>query len=253
MNDPGLFFTVNVVSPVNASNSTNTGLVSGASLNVGQYLLSPDTQTVLTLQPNSNLILYSNYLPSWSTGNTNDAANRLVMQVDGNLVLYNTSNQALWDSQTGGNPGAYLVLQTDGNMVIYSSTNQALWATYTLNNPAHLSFVVSSLLPNSRLYPGQELETANRQYKLILQPDGNLVLYSTTRALWSTETNDDSVSFLAMQPDGNLVLYSNNYQPLWNSHTASYGLSSLIMQPDGNLVLYGPRGATWDSGTTGQQ
>jgi hypothetical protein len=44
---------------------------------------------------------------------------RLVMQTDGNLVLYNDAGRALWFSGTAGNPGAYLAMQAgDGNLVI---------------------------------------------------------------------------------------------------------------------------------------
>ena len=221
MNDLGLYFTINVVAPISAPNNTNTGLASGATLNVGQYLLSPDAQSVLTLQTDSNLVYYSNYKPAWYTSTVNQSASRLVMQPDGNLVLYNSSNVALWSAQTQGHAGAYLTLQTDGNMVVYSSTNQALWATYSVNSPDHLSFVNSSM-SNARLYVGQELDTANRKYRLVLQGDGNL------------------------------VLYDSNYHPLWYSRTDGRGTSNLVVQPDGNLVIYSAGGATWASNTVGQ-
>jgi hypothetical protein len=59
------------------------------------------------------------------------------MQDDGNLVLYDTSNQARWESGTSGNPGAYLVMQNDGNVVVYRAgstsptSDNALWETAT--------------------------------------------------------------------------------------------------------------------------
>ena len=52
------------------------------------------------------------------------------MQGDGNFVAYAPSN-ALWSSNTWGNPGAYLVCQEDGNVVIYNSVGTALWASNT--------------------------------------------------------------------------------------------------------------------------
>ena len=98
----------------------------------------------------------------------------LVMQTDGNLVLYYQSQaDPLWDSATDGNPGAYAVLQTDGNFVVYAKAGgngaSALWATTT---------------------PG-EAPVAN----LVLQTDGNLVLYGTNPggapfAAWSTATEN---------------------------------------------------------------
>ena len=63
------------------------------------------------------------------------------MQTDGNLVLYDTSNQARWASGTSNNPGAYLKMQDDGNVVIYragpSTANNALWATNTVWQPGN--------------------------------------------------------------------------------------------------------------------
>jgi hypothetical protein len=40
-------------------------------------------------------------------------------------------NAALFASNTAGVPGARLVVQNDGNVVIYSPTGQPLWATHT--------------------------------------------------------------------------------------------------------------------------
>lgn len=57
---------------------------------------------------------------------------RLIMQGDGNLVLYTSTNKALWSTRTAGHPGARLVMQGDGNLVLYSSTNKTLWDSHTV-------------------------------------------------------------------------------------------------------------------------
>ena len=49
---------------------------------------------------------------------------------DGNLVVYNASGAAVWSSVTWGHPGAYLVVQSDGNLVIYDGASP-IWATNT--------------------------------------------------------------------------------------------------------------------------
>ncbi|MFD6878552.1 MULTISPECIES: hypothetical protein [unclassified Streptomyces] len=64
----------------------------------------------------------------------------LIMQADGNLVLYSESGAALWSSGTYGNPGAYASLQSDGNFVVYKKDGGegkggALWSTGTWGNP----------------------------------------------------------------------------------------------------------------------
>ncbi|MBA3757275.1 hypothetical protein H0X09_00185 [Candidatus Saccharibacteria bacterium] len=250
LNDLGLFFTVNVNTAISPSNSTNTTLGSGGILNKDDYLLSPDSQTVLTLQKDGNLTLNSNFKSVWSTGPL-AGASRVVMQPDGNLVLYSLNNVPLWNSETSGNPGSQVVLQTDGNMVIYNSSNTPVWASYTIHRPDHLSYI-NTTLGVGRLYPGQSIETADRRFRLILQPDGNLVLYSPTRPTWATGTDGKQVSFLAMQPDGNLVLYDKSTRPLWHSSTSGRGSLRMIMQPDGNLVLYNNANLPfWHTSTSG--
>jgi hypothetical protein len=253
LNNLGFYVTVNVNNAATANNSNNSVLNSGQTLSQGSYLLSPDSESVLTLQSNGDLALYANMQAVWDTEPTGSSANHLIMQADGNLVLYNQNNVALWDSQTEGNPGAHLVLQTDGNMVVYSSTNVALWATYSISNPNHLDYV-NTTLTIGRMYPGQSINTADGHYHLILQGDGNLVLYGNSGPLWATGTNGKSSAFLAMQPDGNLVLYNNNGTPLWYSGTGGYGDLHLVSQQDGNLVLYNDiNSPIWDSGTQGEQ
>ncbi|MEV7603361.1 hypothetical protein AB0O91_38935 [Kitasatospora sp. NPDC089797] len=80
------------------------------------------------------------------------AAYQLVMQYDGNLVIYNNTGQPLWNSQTEGFPGAYAIMQEDGNFVVYQGT-QWLWNSRTGGNTGHYLY-------------------------LCFQTDGNLVVYA---------------------------------------------------------------------------
>ncbi len=50
----------------------------------------------------------------------------MVMQLDGNLAIYDANGDDECDGATSGNPGAYATLQTDGRLAIYSSTHQLL-------------------------------------------------------------------------------------------------------------------------------
>jgi hypothetical protein len=66
----------------------------------------------------------------------NDAA-QLVLQTDGNLVLYDDQKKAKWDSKTQGSFDAKYrtvefkpvkgVLENDGSFVLYSATGKAVW------------------------------------------------------------------------------------------------------------------------------
>jgi hypothetical protein len=59
-----------------------------------------------------------------------------------------------------------------------------------------------------KLEVGQSLTSENGAYKLTLQDDGDLVLYSGVDAVWSTETNGQKVLRAEVQTDGNFVLYT---------------------------------------------
>lgn len=243
---------INVVTSTPPPSPSATLLSSGSELTPGKYMLDPSSQSNLFLQPDGNLVLYTDFQPIWYSGTSNKVPKRLLMQSDGNLVLYDTNNVALWASGTSGNPGAYLALQYDGNLVIYSASGGPLWTTRTVHIPAHNAYVNTSLHTSS-LYPGQQITTADRKYKLVLQFDGNLVLYSPSKAIWATGTDGKLVSRLSMQSDGNLVLYDTNGKPLWHSYTYNKGISALVIQTDGNLVIYDGLGrATWNSQTAGQ-
>jgi hypothetical protein len=54
------------------------------------------------------------------------------MQGDGNLVIYSTTpGQAFWWTMTYGHPHATLIVQNDGNVVIYDAGGSSLWSTGT--------------------------------------------------------------------------------------------------------------------------
>jgi hypothetical protein len=61
---------------------------------------------------------------------SDDQVFRLVFQDDGNLVVYDNQNRALWASGTNGQAASQCIMQTDGNLVIYGYYN-AIWASGT--------------------------------------------------------------------------------------------------------------------------
>lgn len=105
------------------------------------------------------------------------------------------------------------------------------------------------LYPGEMLRPEEHLTSRNHQYQLVLQRDGNLVLYDKRRhPLWASNTNGQRVEKCIMQRDGNLVLYHRNGQPVWASNTIGKPGSYLLIQNDGNMVIYQPQ-PVWASNT----
>jgi hypothetical protein len=239
-----------VASPVNYSAHilpTNSALIAG------QSLISPDGYTTLSLSSDGVLQLTQDYQTVWSAGVSAGTDSKLIMQGDGNLVLYNKTGSPLWHTATSGNGASKLYVQEDGNMVIYKDTGESTWSSGTSVGLAHTAYPTTAIDNNGRMTFGQAVRSVDRKYNLYLQGDGNLVLYSPTRAIWASNTVGSKATKLVMQGDGNLVLYTDQGRAVWNSGTAGRGSSNLNIQPDGNMVVYSSSGATWASGTSGRQ
>lgn len=65
----------------------------------------------------------------WKT-NTNRLGERLVMQTNGDLVVFDEEDQVVWQSSTQGR-GEYAVLQDNANLVIFDSSGKEAWSTGT--------------------------------------------------------------------------------------------------------------------------
>jgi hypothetical protein len=73
------------------------------------------------------------------------------------------------------------------------------------------------LRANVRVLPGQALTSGNGRYRLVLQSDGNVVLYDGQgAAAFTTSTQDNAGAYLVVQADGNVVVYQADGQPLWD-------------------------------------
>jgi hypothetical protein len=152
-------------------------------------------------------------------------------------------------TSSGGSVVAYGLVEArllDGSLGYYSQITQALaelnvgLVTTSGNQPVPQDFGIY-LWPNQSLSPNQYLLASNGAYELVMQGDGNLVLYSTTRATWNSGTSGHpDVLYTVMQGDGNLVIYKQGGIAIWNSGTQGNPGAFLAMQSDGNLVIYKP-------------
>ena len=115
-----------VPTPTPAPNtSVSNTLNPGQTLQVEIPLKSSDGRYIFRFQSDGNLALYDNGSPSWSSGTVGSGiGGRLVMQFDGNLVLYSKTSIPLWDSGTFNNPGAYFKIQN--GPIIYASNGSAI-------------------------------------------------------------------------------------------------------------------------------
>jgi nucleoid-associated protein YgaU len=105
-----------------------------------------------------------------------------------------------------------------------------------------------TLQKGEKLEVGQSLTSNNGAYRLVLQDDGNLVLYAGEQSVWATATDGQDVKRAEVQEDGNFVLYTPD-KPVWASQTAGADNVRLVLQDDRNLVLYSGDDAKWSSET----
>jgi hypothetical protein len=158
------------------------------------------------------------------------AGGRLVMQTDGNLVAYSPSTgRALWASGTNGT-GSHnrAVLGDDGTLRVYSGSN-VVWASRTAG---------STLASGAMLRAGQFLDSFIGE-RLTMQANGNLGLrYGGVGIAWWGAVTNVPGSRLVLQGDGNLVIYSPAGKALWQSHTSGAGAGCVLtVQENRNVVL----------------
>ena len=93
----------------------------------------------------------------------------LIYQLDGNLVLYKRGWVKLWSSNTGGEPTGFASMHDsiDANLVVYAGRKVGIWFSETTTT----------------------MSEVNRGSKLLIQNDGNMVIYRPDGVvLWATNT-----------------------------------------------------------------
>lgn len=121
---------------ITTGSATGTIREYGAIL-INETKTSPDGRFTLKMQTDGNLVLYWGTTALWAP-NKFGSNFMAAMQADGNLVLYrptdvwgNPNPSAVWASNTSSYPGALLKVQNDGNLVIYNTSNSAVWSSNT--------------------------------------------------------------------------------------------------------------------------
>jgi hypothetical protein len=98
-----------------ASLPSSLDVFPGQQLHSGQSWKT--SQVTMTMQADGELVIYRAGRAEWSSG-TVGSGYRVIMQDDGNLVIYNQQVFGVWSSDTGGDQGAYLKLESNGDVVI---------------------------------------------------------------------------------------------------------------------------------------
>lgn len=149
---------------------------------------------------------------------------RLVMQTDGNLVLYTASGHALWSSGTRGTGSRnHIVMANNGDVIMYDAGGREVWSTRTTGI---LLASGHELLSGGRMIARWLYETGTYHVSILaMEPSGNLVLYCGSRVAWSTHTSVAG-SHLTMGRTGNLAVVTPAGHLAWQSHTGYLGAAS---------------------------
>ena len=163
------------------------------------------------------------------------------MQSDGNLVLYGIDGDTLWASNTAGHPDSRLALLDDGSLVLSWPAGERVLAKPD-----------SELTAGDTLEPGQSLVSPKGKFRLVLQPDGNLVEIKAGKGpVWASGTRGDNR--VTLDASGDLVVHRASSEDAsagktqWSTKTDVPG-ARLVIQDDGNLVLYAGTIAVWSRG-----
>ncbi|KAL2155258.1 hypothetical protein VTH82DRAFT_3934 [Thermothelomyces myriococcoides] len=107
-------------------------LGNGEWLLTGNKLVSPDGKTEFAAQHDGKVAIYRNGVCVFqNTADQRYDVKGVHMQEDGNLVLYDNNHNSLWSTDTykTGNSSTILVVQNDGNVVLYNGT--PIWDSKT--------------------------------------------------------------------------------------------------------------------------
>lgn len=165
----------------------------------------------------------------------------LIMQTNGNLVMYCRAGAPIWSTHTAGT-GAhnYFRVQDNGNLVVYNGAGHAVWAAGS---------TAPMITTGQHLDPGRQLRVLaysdHAFVSLTMQRAGDLVLTYGSRVAWRSGTHTPG-SRLVLFPGGNLVIQGPHGRTIWSTHTAGIGAGTTLAVFDNGRIaeaaLTGPHG-----------
>ena len=132
---------------------------------------------------------------------------------------------------------------------IYHCDTYQAYVNYSGVRSSTFSYNASYLFANQSIYSNHSILSCDGRFKLILQPDGNLVLYEGNTALWASNTGGKGGTVATLQGDGNFVIYDAKGKPVWASNTPNHPGADLLVQNDGNVVIYYNNAPIWATNT----
>jgi hypothetical protein len=146
-------------------------------------------------------------------------------RLDGQAVQPVTARSAAWESGRQ--------IATDPNVELWVEPYNA---SGTINCPRAVRGRSDRLtMAQPHLHPGAQLTSPGGRHALVMQGDGNLVLYEAGVARWWI--GQGVRSYAAIQTDGNFVVYPvGGGAARWHSHTNGIGAGAQVVLTDTGQV-----------------
>ena len=210
-----------------ATYSDATVLRPGQVLRAGQSLVSLDGRWRIVVQGDGNLVTYQGNVAAWASGTQGLRGPVLVLQNDGNFVLYGSDGRYAWATMTW--TAAIAQMEQAGGFYLRTAQNTIAWTDGSGNARLSLGWT---------LYPGQGITSPSGLYTLVMQTDGNLVFYQQAVAVWHSHTYGNADAKLVLQKNGQMYVVSAAGRVLWQSLPNASVPAFLQLEDDGNVVSY---------------
>lgn len=227
-------------------------LLEGSSLVPGSSLVSPSGSTRLAMQSDGNLVLSRSGAVRWASS-TYEPGSRTHLHPSGELRVVAPGGAVRWRSGSVGHGVERLVVTDDGVASVLSGSWAAtrrltsitpIWRSTT--GPLHIHRIGHG----HSLSAGQALRSRNGRHRLVMQTDGNLVLYNDGRPSWQSGSRDPSGRARALfSGDGNLAVIGGDGRVRYNATVEGRGGQQLAVRDTGPAVVLRRDGSeVWRNG-----
>lgn len=211
----GSLITFSLMSPAYAKDT----LQQDERLSPGQSLTSNNGCFQLVMQNDGNLVLYGKGGKAfWATGTTGKEVEFAIMQGDGNFVLYAPGGRPTWATNPGnvGSAGFRLIVQDDGNAVVYAN-DRPIWAVNPGQRNCDGTAVVAFPITGDR---DDKVANGRMRTSFTLSADGTLTAVTNTRT---------GVQLAGFTGGASIILLDGNKQPIWASSVHRYGVDGCMI------------------------
>ncbi|KAF9364057.1 hypothetical protein BGX34_002606 [Mortierella sp. NVP85] len=169
-----VFMLFNVMIPVVSALSK----ITSGTLEIGDYLESPDKTKRFVIQTDGNAVVYQGKQSLWASGALGTGRYYISLSNTGDLCVYNKDNNCVKRLSTIYNPVAGqwdLTLMNNGILILKDPKGVIRWNNF--------QYAQMTSINSERPFFDQCFHSSNYQYFLCMQHDGNFVVYNAYKSI----------------------------------------------------------------------